>query len=83
MKNMTFEKMAGFCKKYGFIYPENEIYVRLANTWNYGSLGARLKNNFKDACRKRFIQQSPNSYEIDVAILMHSNGEVNGRFSLL
>lgn len=70
-KNMTMEKMVNFCKQYGFIYQGSEIYGGLANTWDYGPLGTRLKNNIKDAWRKRFIQERKNSYEVDAGILMH------------
>ncbi len=71
MKEMTIEALSSFCQQYGFIYQGSEIYGGLANTWDYGPLGARLKNNFKDAWRKRFIQERENSYEIDAGILMH------------
>lgn len=69
MGNM--EKMVNFCKTYGFIFQGSEIYGGLANTWDYGPLGSRLKNNVKDAWRKRFIQERNNSYELDADILMH------------
>ncbi len=68
---MNMEKMVNFCKNYGFIFPGSEIYGGLANTWDYGPLGARLKNNVKDAWRKRFIQERANAYEVDADILMH------------
>ena len=68
---MNMEKMVNFCKNYGFIFPGSEIYGGLANTWDYGPLGARLKNNVKDAWRKRFIQERENAYEVDADILMH------------
>ena len=68
---MTMEKMVNFCKQYGFIFQGSEIYGGLANTWDYGPLGSRLKNNVKDAWRKRFIQERNNSYEVDADILMH------------
>ena len=71
MNNLTMEKMVNLCKQYGFIFQGSEIYGGLANTWDYGPLGARLKNNIKDAWRKRFIQERKNSYEIDADILMH------------
>ena len=71
MEKMTMEKMVNLCKQYGFIYQGSEIYGGLANTWDYGPLGSRLKNNVKDAWRKRFIQQRPNAYEVDADILMH------------
>lgn len=68
---MNMEKMVNLCKQYGFIFQGSEIYGGLANTWDYGPLGARLKNNVKDAWRKRFIQERKNSYEVDADILMH------------
>ncbi len=68
---MNLEKMVSFCKQYGFIFQGSEIYGGLANTWDYGPLGTRLKNNVKDAWRKRFIQERDNAYELDASILMH------------
>ncbi|MDD2409480.1 MAG: glycine--tRNA ligase [Bacilli bacterium] len=69
---ITMEKLVTYCKEYGFIYQGSEIYGGLANTWDYGPLGSRLKNNLKDAWRKRFIQERKNSYELDPSILMHA-----------
>ncbi len=71
MEKMNMEKMVNLCKQYGFIFQGSEIYDGLANTWDYGPIGSRLKNNVKDAWRKRFIQERKNSYEIDADILMH------------
>ena len=71
MEKMTMEKMVNLCKQYGFIFQGSEIYDGLANTWDYGPLGSRLKNNIKDAWRKRFIQERKNSYEVDADILIH------------
>ena len=71
MEKLTMEKMVNLCKQYGFIYQGSEIYDGLANTWDYGPLGSRLKNNIKDAWRKRLVQDNKNSYELDAAILMN------------
>ncbi|NLL01770.1 MAG: glycine--tRNA ligase [Mollicutes bacterium] len=71
MEKLTMDKLVAFCKQYGFIFQGSEIYGGLANTWDYGPLGSRLKNNLKDAWRKRFIQERKNAYEVDPAILMH------------
>ncbi len=71
MKELTMEKLVNYCKQYGFIFQGSEIYGGLANTWDYGPLGARIKNNIKDSWRKRFIQERSNAYEVDAAILMH------------
>ena len=83
MEKLTMEKITNLCKQYGFIFQGSEIYDGLANTWDYGPLGSRLKNNIKDAWRKRFIQENDNSYELDASILMHprvweASGHVGG-----
>ena len=83
MKEFKMEDLVNFCKQYGFIFQGSEIYGGLANTWDYGPLGSRLKNNIKDAWRKRFIQERNNAYEVDADILMHpkvweASGHVGG-----
>ena len=66
----SMEKLVALCKGRGFVYAGSEIYGGLANTWDYGPLGVELKNNIKNAWRKKFIQENPynvglqcNSYE--------------------
>ena len=57
----TMDKIIALCKNRGFIFAGSEIYGGLANTWDYGPLGSRLKNNVKDAWRswiKRLRQAS-------------------------
>ena len=70
-EEITMQEMVNYAKQYGFIFQGSEIYGGLANTWDYGPLGSRLKNNIKDAWRKRFIQERKNAYEVDADILMH------------
>ncbi len=71
MTDLTMDKIVSLCKNRGFIFQGSEIYGGLANTWDYGPLGARLKNSIKDTWRKRFVQERKSSYEIDADILMH------------
>ena len=71
MAEMEMSELVSYCKQYGFIFQGSEIYGGLANTWDYGPLGARFKNNIKDAWRKRFIQERKNAFELDADILMH------------
>ena len=68
---LTMDKIVALCKNRGYIFAGSEIYGGLANTWDYGPLGARLKNNVKETWRKRFIQERHNSFEVDADILMH------------
>jgi glycyl-tRNA synthetase len=68
---LTMDKIVALCKNRGYIFAGSEIYGGLANTWDYGPLGARLKNNVKETWRRRFIQERHNSFEVDADILMH------------
>ena len=77
------EEIVNLCKSRGFVYPGSEIYGGLANTWDYGPLGVELKNNIKEAWRKKFIQEQPNIVGLDAAILMNpttwvASGHVGG-----
>ena len=71
MKKPDMKEMVAYCSQYGYIFQGSEIYGGLANTWDYGPLGTRLKNNLKDAWRKHFIQMRENAYEVDADILMN------------
>jgi glycyl-tRNA synthetase len=68
---VTMEKLIALCKGRGFIFAGSEIYGGLANTWDYGPLGAELKNNIKRAWWKKFVQESPTNTGVDCAILMN------------
>ncbi len=79
----SMEKLVNLCKARGYIYPGSEIYGGLANTWDYGPLGVELKNNVKNAWRKKFIQENKNNVGLDAAILMNpqtwvASGHVGG-----
>ena len=83
MAEITMEKITALAKNRGFIFPGSEIYGGLANTWDYGPLGVELKNNIKDAWRRKFVQESKYNVGIDAAILMNpetwvASGHVGG-----
>lgn len=65
------EKIVSLAKRRGFIYQGSEIYGGLAGTWDYGPLGVALKNNIKNAWRKKFIDSRDDMYEVDAALLMN------------
>jgi len=67
----TMDKIVALAKSRGFVYPGSEIYGGLANSWDYGPLGAELKNNVKKAWWKKFVQESPYNVGVDCAILMN------------
>ena len=81
LENM--EKLVALCKGRGYVYPGSEIYGGLANSWDYGPLGVELKQNIKNAWRKKFIQESKYNVGLDAAILMNpqtwvASGHVGG-----
>lgn len=63
------EKVISLCKRRGFIYPGSEIYGGLANTYDYGPLGAELKKNIKDLWWKYFVQQREDMVGLDGGII--------------
>ena len=71
MNQLTMEKLVNYCKQYGFIFQGSEIYGGLANTWDYGPLGVLLKDNVKQAWKKKFIQENCYNVGMDSAILMN------------
>ena len=70
-QQVKMDDIVKYCKQYGFIFPGSEIYGGLANTWDYGPLGIRLKNNIKEKWRYKFIQDKENAFEVDANILMN------------
>ena len=68
----TMDKIVNLCKNRGFIFPGSEIYGGMGNTWDYGPVGVEFKNNIKRTWWKRFVQEAPNTYGLDAAILMNS-----------
>ena len=69
--NKNMETIVALAKGRGFVYPGSEIYGGLANSWDYGPLGAELKNNVKKAWWKKFVQECPYNVGLDSAILMN------------
>ncbi|CAA9553098.1 MAG: Glycyl-tRNA synthetase [uncultured Thermomicrobiales bacterium] len=67
----TMEKIVALCKRRGFVYPGSDIYGGLANTWDYGPLGAELKNNLKQLWWRTFVQRRRDMVGLDGGILMH------------
>ncbi len=85
MKNTdkTMETIISLCKARGYVFAGSEIYGGLANTWDYGPLGAEFKLNVKKAWLKKFVQQNPYNVPLDCAILMNpsvwvASGHVGG-----
>ena len=68
---ITMEELVNYAKLYGLIFQGSEIYNGLSNTWDYGPVGTNLKENIRNAWKKKFIQENPYNVGLDAAILMN------------
>ncbi len=64
------DKIVALCKRRGFVFPNSEIYGGLASAYDYGPLGAELKNNVKRAWWKYFVQDREDMTGIDGGIIL-------------
>lgn len=71
MKDLM-QKIVSFSKRRGFIFPSSEIYGGAAGLWDYGPLGALLKNNLKNLWLDTFVFQEQDIFLIEGTILMNS-----------
>jgi glycyl-tRNA synthetase len=69
----TLDTLVQYAKTQGFIYQGSEIYGGLANTWDYGPLGALLKNNIKKVWIQRFQKEHLSNVLLDSSILLNSD----------
>jgi len=65
------KEVIGHAKEYGFIFQSSEIYDGLSATYDYGQLGAELKNNIRTYWWKSMVHCHENIVGIDAAIFMH------------
>ncbi len=65
------QKIVSFSKRRGFIFPSSEIYGGAAGLWDYGPLGALLKNNLKNFWLDTFVFQEEAVFLIEGTILMN------------
>ncbi|MBL1410831.1 glycine--tRNA ligase [Sphingobacterium faecale] len=78
-----FKNIVSHAKEYGFVFQSSEIYDGLSAVYDYGQLGAELKNNLKTYWWKSMVQLNENIVGIDSAIFMHptiwkASGHVDG-----
>jgi len=65
------QKIISLAKRRGFIFQSSEIYGGVEALWDYGPLGALLKNNIRRLWLKRFIQDQEDVVLIDGTVIMH------------
>lgn len=69
MAENVFEKIVSLAKRRGFYYPGSEIYGGLANTYDYGPLGAELLRNIKNLWWSEFIHKRTDMVGLDSSII--------------
>ena len=79
---LTLDTIVSLAKRRGFVYPTSEIYGGLANSYDYGPLGAELLKNIRDKWWREFVTKREDMVGLDSAILLHpqtwvASGHVN------
>ena len=69
--SISVEDMAIFCKRKGFVYQSGEIYGGFAGFWDFGVLGAELKNNIKKEWWKFHVWQRRDVKAFYLLALLH------------
>ena len=77
------EKLVSLCKRRGFIFQSSEIYGGLGSVYDYGPLGAELKNNIRDDWWSAMVHRHEDIEGMESGILMHpdvwvASGHVGG-----
>lgn len=69
---VSLNDIVSLAKRRGFFYPGSDIYGGLANTWDYGPLGAELKKKIKDLWWETFITRRSDMVGLDSAVISSS-----------
>ncbi len=77
------DKIVSLAKRRGFIFPGSELYGGLANTYDYGPVGAELLKNIKTLWWKTFVEMREDIVGIDASLISHhkiweASGHVSG-----
>lgn len=67
----SLDTIVSWAKRKWFVYPNSEIYWWLANAWDFGPYGARLKKNIADIWVRHFTQERDDMVFMDTAIIAH------------
>jgi glycyl-tRNA synthetase len=65
----TMEELVALCKRRGFIFQSHEIYGGLQGLYDYGPLGAELKNNLKQSWWREMVFNRDDVEGLDASIL--------------
>ncbi len=82
-KQDLFEKIVALAKRRGFIFPGSDIYGGLANTYDYGPMGAELMRNIRNLWWETFIHKRGDMVGLESSLISHqdiwkASGHVGG-----
>ncbi len=68
---VSMEAVVSLCARRGFIWQSSEIYGGINGFWDYGPLGAELKQNLKTRWWQRVVRERDDVEGIDSSIIAH------------
>ena len=71
MSASDLSQVVSLAKRRGFVFAGSEIYGGMANTYDYGPLGAELLRNIKNSWWEFFVSRRSNIVGMDSSILMN------------
>lgn len=69
--DVSLETIVALAKRRGFVFPTSTIYGGLANSYDYGPLGAELLRSIKNLWWREFITKRPDMVGLDSQIMLH------------
>lgn len=71
MENSSLSKIVSLAKRRGFIYPGSEIYGGVANTYDYGPVGAELLRNIRNLWWENFVHRRRDIVGLEGSLISH------------
>lgn len=65
------DKLVALAKRRGFFYPGSELYGGVANTYDYGPMGAELLRNIKNLWWQEFVHKRKDIVGLDASLISH------------
>lgn len=67
----SMQNITSLAKRRGFIYPGSEIYGGLANTYDYGPVGAELLRNIRNLWWENFVHRRDDVVGLESSLISH------------
>ena len=67
----SMEPLLELCRRRGFVYPCSDIYGGMANTYDFGPLGAQLRANLRRLWWRDMVRRRADTVGLESAVIMH------------